>query len=78
MAGRVILVLLWLLMATLCLCAVATMVWATWVLAAGDGWLLDLMFSRPPAVAFMLLCSVSSVVACLSFWGARRVLRKMV
>jgi hypothetical protein len=78
MIRRVLLILLWLPIAALCLCAVATMAWATWVFAAGDGWLLDLMLSRPPVVAFTLLCSVSGILACLSFWVARVVFRKVM
>ena len=72
---RAILALLCLLAAVLCSLAIAGIAWAAWVLASGDGWLLDLTFSRPPAVGFTLLCSVSVVLGSLSFWGAKRIFR---
>ena len=77
MIKRAIFAILGLLLASSCLLAIASIAWATWVLATGDGWLLDLMFSRPPVGAFALLFSVSGVLACLSFWGAKRVFRKI-
>jgi len=64
-----------LLIAALGLLSTAVVGWTIWVFSTGNGWLLDLAMSLSPTTAFAALCSVFGFLACLSFWGARRVLR---
>ena len=48
--------------------------WAIWVFADGDDWLLELMFNTGTAtVPFVLICVVFAPLACVSFWGAKRI-----
>ena len=72
---RPVLIALSLLIGVFGLLSAAVFGWTIWVFATGNGWLLDLATSLPPTTAFAALCSVFGLLACLSFWGARRVLR---
>jgi hypothetical protein len=48
--------------------------WATWVVATGNGWLLDLMFNTSsPTKPWLLLCCVFGFSACLSLWGVKKI-----
>ena len=59
------------------LLCVATFAWTTWVMSTGDGWLLAFMFNaNTGTVPLFELWFVSTIIACLSFWAAAKVLRK--
>ena len=72
---RPIVIALSLLIGVFSLLSAAVVGWTIWVFATGNGWLLDLATSLSPTTALAVLCFVFGLLACLGFWGARRVLR---
>jgi hypothetical protein len=51
--------------------------WAIWVLAEGDDFLIEFMFNSDSAIKpVILLCVVFGPLACISFWGAKRIFPK--
>jgi hypothetical protein len=75
---RAMLVALLLLTGILCFVSVAGVAWTTWMLATGGGWLLAFVFNCSQAGAFVLLYSAFGLLASLSFWGSRRVFRRVI
>ena len=59
------------------LLCVASFAWTTWVMSAGDGWLLAFMFNSPTGtVPAFELWLVSALGACVSLWVGSQVFRR--